>query len=611
MAKWAADNNYHVVAIDDSVTPVTKTLLRAKLLTAIAEVQREAMLRRFVFFFAGHGAIKGINEPYWLLSNWWTETEEAIDLVTFQRMLRYYGPKQVALIGDACQVVHKDFLEVKGSSILPRRDQEPSRFELDQFFAADAGEQAFTIRAEGSDEAFCIFTEVLLDALEGDAKEAFEPSTEGEFVVTSGSLTSYIVERVPLEAGRHHLTMSPLPQPGFVTDRTYVRFPAGWLAGRETQPPRAAFVQTPETEVIVNGNKRFERLRSDKEQKAENIKAALAESDATAAHFRPPQFFSFVPAALHVAGALVQSITGTKGTKDEGRALPDGALPGFFRVDVGGGSPGWDWADLLVTLDTSRKVQNVYVCAVYDFIAALQVLHESGDINLLHRSIGRFQPPPNEAFVRDILVPWENFVRDVLARLSAGLLNAADVVNIAVQARKGKHIDFTLGCLAAYLYDSIGDLDGIRSIAYFYTWCGQIVPLDIALLSGGLIRQSDNGQMTVDIPATVDRQARTVVEQANPFTYQKTPAVEGAQIGGRAPWLRSGWRAIDTANIDESARTWREEALGIIPYLERGEFSAVNEQGAQALRDLLGARKQRRAAEQAAAEQQRRAAEPA
>jgi hypothetical protein len=113
MAKWAADNHYHVVAIDDSAIPVTKALLRQKLFTAIDEVQREALLRRFVLFFAGHGAIKSINEPYWLLSNWWTETEEAIDLVTFQRMLRYYGPKQVALIGDACQVVHKDFVEVK------------------------------------------------------------------------------------------------------------------------------------------------------------------------------------------------------------------------------------------------------------------------------------------------------------------------------------------------------------------------------------------------------------------------------------------------------------------------------------------------------------------
>jgi hypothetical protein len=565
MAKWATDNNYYVVAIDDSAGLVTKAPLRKKLLTAIDEVQSQAALRRLVLFFAGHGAIKGVNEPYWLLSNWWTETEEAIDLISFQRMLRYYGPKQVALIGDACQVLHKDFMEVKGSSILPRRDEQPSKFELDQFFAADAGEQAFMIKAVGSNEAYCIFTEVLLDALEGDAKEAFDPSTKGELVVTGGSLTSYIAAQIPLEAGRHHLTMSPLPQPGFYTDTTYVRFPGSWLAHREPKPddrrstPRAAFAETLKTESIIIENERLEKLRSDKEQKAANIKVELAGSEV------PTHFES--GCGLSVAGAWVKSITQAKGWTEA-----DYTHPGWFRVNVGGAYPGRDWADLLVELNTG---QSAYVCAVYNFIPALQA-HGSGEINLLNRSLG---PPSGN----------EDFVRDVLARLSAGLLNATAIVDIAAQARRGKHIDFILGCLAAYLYDSIGDLDGIRSIAYFFTKRDQIVPLDIALLSGGLIRQNDKGQMTVDIPATTERQARTAVERAHRSTHQATPLVKGAEIGGRAPWLRSGWRAIDTANIDESAWTWREEALGIIPHLERGEFSAVNGQGAEALRNLLGA----------------------
>ena len=60
------------------------------------------------------------------------------------------------------------------------------------------------------------------------------------------------------------------------------------------------------------------------------------------------------------------------------------------------------------------------------------------------------------------------------------------------------------------------------------------------------------------------------------------------RAGGRAPWLRGGWRAIDTANIDDSALAWREEALGIMRYLERGEFSTVNEQGDEALLELVG-----------------------
>src|SRR4051812_3535528 len=194
------------------------------------------------------------------------------------------------------------------------------------------------IKAEGSNEAFCIFTEVLLDALEGDAKEAFDPSTEGELVVTSGSLTSYIEAQVPLAAGRHHLTMSPLPQPGFFTDTTYVRFPSGWLADRETKPgagrstPRAAFAQTPESESIIIENTRLEKLRSDKEQKAKNIKVELARSEVPT-HFE-------TGCGLSVAGALVKSITETKGTETKGWIEADDTHPGWFRVNVGGAYPG-------------------------------------------------------------------------------------------------------------------------------------------------------------------------------------------------------------------------------------------------------------------------------
>src|SRR5262249_37676253 len=160
-------------------------------------------------------------------------------------------------------------------------------------------------------------------------------------------------------------------------------------------------------ESIIIENDRLEKLRSDKMQKAANIEVELAGLEVP-----PPSLDFGTETRLIVAGALARSITAPKGSTQA-----DDAHLGWYRVDGGGTYPGRDWADLLVELDTG---QNVYVCAVSNFTAALQV-HKSGDINLLHRSM--------------FLLSDEDFVRNVLARLSAGLLNATDIIDIAAQAR--------------------------------------------------------------------------------------------------------------------------------------------------------------------------------
>ena len=569
MAKWAADNQYRVVSVDDAIDPktgrprpVTTELLRSELLKAIGEIQAETAIRRIVVFFAGHGAAKGLNEPYWLLSQWWTEPEEAVDVNAFIRMLQYYAPTQVSLIGDACQVIHKDFVDVKGSAILPRSEEEPSTFEVDKFSAAGVAEEAFMIKAKGSMEAYCIFTEVLLDALEGDAQAALVPSTGGELAVTSGSLAKFVTTEVPRVAGLHNLTMRPEPLPGFWSDLVYVRFPGSWTAapGSKAVSP-ASFTGTLSPETVSATNDQLEKFRADQAAKASEIRSDLQRA-AVPTHFE-------TGCGLAVTGVDARSVTAIKG-----RVEIDDTHPGWYRIYADGTQWNRDWADVVVDLGNG---QHAYVCGVLGFIAALQV-HQTGDINLLHRSV---MVPAGHAH--------EDFVREALARLSAGLLDTGSIVDIAARARQEKHVDFTLGCLAAYLYASIGDFDGIRSIAYFYDHERQVLPLDIALLSGGPIRMLENGRFVVDIPATGRREGRTDLERRTLFTHEATLAVSNVEIAGRAPWFRSGWRAIESANLHESAAPWREQALAIVPHLGRGEFTSVNEQGAAMLYELLAA----------------------
>ncbi len=118
MAAWAEANGYISLLINDKLFPeVTTELLRAKISKAIAEVTNRAVLRRLIIFFAGHGASLGIDDQNWMLSNWDRRPNEAVKVSSLQRMLEYYGPEQVTIIGDACQEFSAQFIEAVGSPI--------------------------------------------------------------------------------------------------------------------------------------------------------------------------------------------------------------------------------------------------------------------------------------------------------------------------------------------------------------------------------------------------------------------------------------------------------------------------------------------------------------
>ncbi|MBY3544793.1 hypothetical protein HFN69_21990 [Rhizobium laguerreae] len=128
-----------------------------------------------------------------MLSNWNKRPTEAVKISSLQRVLEYYGPEQVTIIGDACQEFSARFMDVIGSAILDKTEEHRRDFELDRFFSVDAGSQAFMIKAKGEKEAFCLFTEVMLDAaLEGDAPEKYFETIDGSRHITSQTLARYL-----------------------------------------------------------------------------------------------------------------------------------------------------------------------------------------------------------------------------------------------------------------------------------------------------------------------------------------------------------------------------------------------------------------------------------
>src|SRR6185503_14302977 len=101
-----------------------------------------------------------------------------------------------------------------------------------------------------------------------------------------------------------------------------------------------------------------------------------------------------------------------------------------------------------------------------------------------------------------------------------------------------------LGIISAYLYDSIGDIDSIRRMAFYYTIHSQPIPYDIAMLAQLRGEWVSSDVLLAHVPAVSERDARTEAEKRNSWTHLATPAAIG-EVGGFWPWMRQGWPFLD------------------------------------------------------------------
>lgn len=527
MAAWADANGYIQVLINDAVYPaVTIDLLREKITAAIEEVTDRAVLQRLVVFFAGHGASLGIDDQNWLLSKWKQRSSEVVNIASLLRALEYYGPRQVTIIGDACQEFSAAFMEVVGGPVLDTTEEAKQGFELDKFFPVDAGSKAFMIKASGRDKAFCLFTEVMLDALEGDAPAQYFETDENGHHVTSQTIAKFLDDNLAKEAGRYGVSMSPRPRPGFWTDRNYVSF--AQAGPRHGNPPRVGFAPSANgsTTPDAAGQQGAARPRSvervsltprpNGEEAARNATAMLeaqrqdeAKAYATAGAVEVRDHFE-TGCGLCFSGTPVANVRASRGELSQ-EWLP----PNWYRLLLSDEHDPLLWADVVIELADGNFAA---ACVVQNFITAVHVF-EQGGVNVLHRPLFAGADEGKE-------------VIDLLASLNAGTLTGTEIIDAAAMLRYGKHRVLTLGAVAAQFYDSIRDSDGLRSIASFYAQAGQPIPLDIVLYGGGrLFARGD--VLVADIPATGDRQPRSAIERERGYTYSATPAIAQHPVAGR------------------------------------------------------------------------------
>jgi Caspase domain len=578
MAAWADAQGYLTVLIHDRKHPeVTIDLLREEITAAIAQVTDTTELKRLVVFFAGHGAALDAGDQYWILTRWNRRSTEAVKVSSLQRVLEYYGPRQVAIIGDACQEFSAKFINLVGSPVLDIPDEDQRRYELDQFFAVDAGKQAFMIKATNGKDDFCLFTEVLLDALEGDVSQEWFDRIGQDMAVTSQSLARYLVGNVAQEAGKYGVRMNPLPRPGFYTDCIYFKKPPPATATGPKSPSspgdRPGANEEFELAIRTRSVEKVRLIRTSASQ-AELVEQTNAIQREREAHQQ--EFIDQVGRAtvrdhfetgcgICVSGGEVAEVQASFGEVSRVNGQPN-----WFRIQLRREAGNLGWSDALVTLADGRVCS---VCAVEGFVAALHILGDTS-LSLFHRPIGAGE--------------YEGqFAIDLLAKAHAGLLSQNEIIDAAAFMRHGKHRIITLGCISAQFYDTIRDVGSLRSMASFYAQHGQPVPLDIVLYGGGRINESE-GRLYAEIPMTPARQPRTPQEQRQSFTFEATPGFGRHPIAGRIPWMRHAWGAVMTASCDKSAEPWRESAVAVMAHLAPGSFTNVSPDGREALLELAG-----------------------
>ena len=519
--QWAKALGYDAQLITDDKRPVTIARLRRELEKLLAGDSR---IHRLVVYFAGHGLIREAEQGLWLLSDWSRELR-AVNVEGLRRRLGYYGVKQVAIFADACRSLPPDLdtADLTADSVLGR-GPEPrlTVMPVDKFVAAQDGTDTFMIPGPNPEDDRCLFSGVLLEALWGTKSAAFSRLLRTK--VTSRSLGAYLESEVPRVAASYRYDVVPMVSPTFPEDDdVYFGDPPGVTAPElpDWPPLRAVTLQSAaRAREGARGKARASRPH-ERARRAEASARALEKK--LRVQQRPNSFET--RAGFAVDGEKVVAVWTRPGTFAGVSQRPNWWHVGVrsARSDIRLEDP----APVLIELESGRFAA---VTALPSFVASV-VVKPQGVSALVYREV-HSQPTVAAA------------TESALGQMERGALRADDVADLAIELRRSKHADPVHGVICAYLYDSIGDVDNIRRMAFYYVRRSQPIPYDIAFLAQLRGQRRGQGLLRATVPAVPPRKPRTKAEQRYAWTRAPTPRAIGV-VGGFWPWLKQGWALLD------------------------------------------------------------------
>jgi hypothetical protein len=538
-AKWADEQGYetHLVTDEHEQGTVTVFALR-ELMKRIVQEQPD----RLLLYFAGHGIQPSPNTPYWLLSGWEADSNEAVNVNLSNYNAKRSGIAQIAIFADACRSTVPGAAGVGGASIFPKSPPPAGRLpQWDHYYATRIEEIAQEVPASKATKAYGVFTRCLMVALSGDAQAAFEerPGKHPSHAVTSQALASYLEDAVPRESGMIPGAVVQFPEamPGWRPERNF-------YFGRDAAPKRDfSDVRAGSSSDLESRPERATRAVEDATQTAEARLRASIEAFAAA---RGRESFE-TRQGVTVIGAVPTafSVRGGHGAQDlfkEGDA---------WHVRGHGGGP----HSVAIELENDRWVA---ACILPDLVATIVV--EGGVSASLNYAPARGGLYDSE---RDLSMAIAPAINRFTALLSQGRYVAPDeLTNLAETLRVSKHSNPALGVLASYAYERAGDPIEIEDVAWWFAFKGQPVPFDVAMLA----------------------RAPSEPEQGRRFirVRGKNGDVQGAWVAGSFPLLTQGWSFLDPAD-----RIVHPEIFGLRAGLLPGLWATLRAEEGRRLAELI------------------------
>jgi hypothetical protein len=466
-AQWARTAGFVVREFTDADGEPVRA---SRIFDAISAEVEKMDVERLVVYFAGHGVSKGTSVDYWLLSQAPANPNEVIDVASSVRNARRCGVPHVVVIGDACRTMaDTNHMGVGGYVLFA--DNQATDADLDQFFGAVSGDPSYELATDDEKlSAYGIFSECLMRALRGEVPAATEVVEGGAAprAVTSWALRDYLLNEVPVRAGRRGLKQRPDCIPGsrwppnvlaWVTGAGAVsagrgRGGGGGGGGRRTR----GILGDPSDALDLAPEPGSESFLPRPALEDEDIRAAASE---LAAHQGRDHFES--GSGLTIVGATPKSVAVTGG--DYGLFEESGLW------HVTGPGPA---TSAVIDLGDGRYVATALLP---QFLGTVHV--GSSGVDLV-----TYRGAPGTRYAGDDVETTEALAL-MGAAFRAGFHDLAidEAVSIGDTFRHDKHRNPTYGVIAAYAYDRAGRADEIRDMIGYFLEAEQTVPYDLPLLA--------------------------------------------------------------------------------------------------------------------------------
>jgi hypothetical protein len=600
---WASGLGIPTEILTDEAKPVGFDTVKAAFDRLFAG---KPNISRLLIFFAGHGLARDAAEDLWLLSQW-SATQRAVAVGGLCRRLARYGVEQLTIVSDACRspAAGVDSADLVADPVLDKGPFDARTPLFDVLRASSPFHAAYMVRGSRPEEDRCIFSGLLNEALSGAHDAAFE--APDRFRISNFSLADFLTREVPLRASQYQVELRPdittglrPPNNIYLTSRPAApQILAPWpavgsvnamSAAQSSQATRRGWSTifqeqfarrrsyTPRNHrrnpgVYWGANESFKTLldrdaknlaleRRRQEIDVERYLKNYEEEEARPTHFETGSGFNVA------GGAVSQATLGHLAT-----AVRD-QVPSWWRVETtGSGGPLTTPAPLLIEFENGNWGG---AAALPNHVATFTIEGESV-VSVIYRWVWA---SPRQSRETEVAV----------AQLRAGALSAEAGYDLAACLRDEKAQDPVRGVIAAYIYNSLGDLDSVRRVAYYLARAGVAVPYDVALLGRLNASRSSLGVIEVEIPETAPRMPRSPKEESRQWTVSATPRVVPndplfrACVAGAFPWLRQGWVLLEEEDPSELIIDGLSELRGqLLP----SPFTTLTPRGGYLLQEMI------------------------